>query len=95
MGQAILVFDEQGKLTEEHSRLAERIFGASAGASVVDQVYPRVEGAEMEREAFQTWVQAAVQSDPATLERLVRAADLRADSLVLDAGCGPGLVSEV
>ena len=35
-----------------------------------------------------------VQSDPATLERLVRAADLAPDSLVLDAGCGPGLVSE-
>ena len=35
-----------------------------------------------------------VQSDPAALERLVRAADLPPDSLVLDAGCGPGLVSE-
>ncbi len=35
-----------------------------------------------------------VQSDPATLERLVLAADLPVDSLVLDAGCGPGLVSE-
>lgn len=37
---------------------------------------------------------APVQSDPAALERLVRAADLSADSLVLDAGCGPGLVAE-
>ncbi|MDR3633771.1 MAG: methyltransferase domain-containing protein [Isosphaeraceae bacterium] len=37
---------------------------------------------------------APVQSDPAALERLVRAAGLSADSLVLDAGCGPGLVSE-
>ena len=37
---------------------------------------------------------ATVQSDPATLERLVRAADLAPGSLVLDAGCGPGLVSE-
>ncbi len=37
---------------------------------------------------------APVQSDPATLDRLVRAADLAPDSLVLDAGCGPGLVSE-
>ncbi len=36
---------------------------------------------------------APVQSDPAALERLVLAADLPADSLVLDAGCGPGLVS--
>jgi|GEM_PF-754615 len=37
---------------------------------------------------------APVQSDPAALKRLVRAADLPADSLVLDAGCGPGLVAE-
>jgi SAM-dependent methyltransferase len=37
---------------------------------------------------------APVQSDPAALARLVRAADLAPDSLVLDAGCGPGLVSE-
>jgi SAM-dependent methyltransferase len=36
---------------------------------------------------------AAVHSDPAALERLVRFADLPPDSVVLDAGCGPGLVS--
>ena len=36
---------------------------------------------------------APVQSDPAALERLVRVADFPPDSLVLDAGCGPGLVS--
>jgi SAM-dependent methyltransferase len=36
---------------------------------------------------------APVQSDPAALARLVQFADLPADSLVLDAGCGPGLVS--
>src|SRR5215470_11611244 len=37
---------------------------------------------------------AAVQSDPAALQRLVEAADLSPDCLVLDAGCGPGLVSD-
>jgi SAM-dependent methyltransferase len=36
---------------------------------------------------------APVQSDPAALERLVQAAALPYGSLVLDAGCGPGLVS--
>jgi SAM-dependent methyltransferase len=36
---------------------------------------------------------APVQSDPAALTRLVTFAALPADSLVLDAGCGPGLVS--
>ncbi len=36
---------------------------------------------------------APIQSDPAALERLVAAAGLRPASFVLDAGCGPGLVS--
>jgi SAM-dependent methyltransferase len=36
---------------------------------------------------------APVQSDPLALERLVRAADLPQGHRVLDAGCGPGLVS--
>lgn len=35
---------------------------------------------------------APVQSDPAALENLVRFAAFPADSVVLDAGCGPGLV---
>jgi SAM-dependent methyltransferase len=35
-----------------------------------------------------------VQSDPGALARLVREADLPPGSLVLDAGCGPGLVAE-
>jgi cyclopropane fatty-acyl-phospholipid synthase-like methyltransferase len=37
---------------------------------------------------------APVQSDPEALARLVRFADLPADALILDAGCGPGLVAE-
>lgn len=37
---------------------------------------------------------APVQTDPEALARLVRAADLPPDSLILDAGCGPGLVAE-
>ncbi len=37
---------------------------------------------------------APVQSDPIALARLVTFADLPADSRILDAGCGPGLVSE-
>ena len=36
---------------------------------------------------------APVQSDPAALARLIREADLPPGGLVLDAGCGPGLVS--
>jgi len=71
MGQAILVFDAQGKLTEEHSRLAERIFGAEVGANVVDQLYPVCEDAEMEREAFQVWVETAAGSDPAEFKDIV------------------------
>ena len=37
---------------------------------------------------------APVQSDPVALERLARKAGFEAGSRVLDAGCGPGLVSE-
>ena len=37
---------------------------------------------------------APVQSDPAALARLVRFADFPAGASILDAGCGPGLVSE-
>jgi len=37
---------------------------------------------------------APVQSDPHALDRLVRFANLPADALVFDAGCGPGLVAE-
>jgi SAM-dependent methyltransferase len=37
---------------------------------------------------------APVQSDPAALRWLVAVADLPPDSLVLDSGCGPGLVSK-
>lgn len=37
---------------------------------------------------------APVQSNPATLARLVQMADMPAGGRVLDAGCGPGLVSE-
>ncbi|HEY3595506.1 MAG TPA: class I SAM-dependent methyltransferase [Polyangiaceae bacterium] len=36
---------------------------------------------------------ATVQNDPAALERLVAFAALPQDSLIADAGCGPGLVS--
>ncbi|WP_435016952.1 class I SAM-dependent methyltransferase [Tundrisphaera sp. TA3] len=38
---------------------------------------------------------APVQTDPAALARLVRFADLPGSASILDAGCGPGLVSEV
>ncbi len=37
---------------------------------------------------------APVQSDPVAIAELVRLADLALNSLVLDAGCGPGLVSK-
>lgn len=37
---------------------------------------------------------APVQTDPAALSRLLEVADLEPESLVLDVGCGPGLVAE-
>jgi SAM-dependent methyltransferase len=48
------------------------------------------EAFDRQAERFET---APVQSDPAALARLVQFADLPAGSLLLDAGCGPGLVS--
>ncbi|WP_422931337.1 class I SAM-dependent methyltransferase [Singulisphaera sp. PoT] len=41
----------------------------------------------------QKFERAPVQSDPAALARLVQFAGLAPDSYILDAGCGPGLVS--
>lgn len=37
---------------------------------------------------------APVQTDPGLLQTLVQRADFKPDSYVLDAGCGPGIVSE-
>jgi SAM-dependent methyltransferase len=49
------------------------------------------EAFDQQAERFES---APVQSDPAALARLVQFADLPRDCLLLDAGCGPGLVSE-
>ncbi|WP_169972784.1 class I SAM-dependent methyltransferase [Tautonia rosea] len=38
--------------------------------------------------------QAPVQTDPTALARLLEVAELKPESLVLDVGCGPGLVAE-
>ncbi len=54
-----------------------------------DQALARAFDGQAER-----FERAPVQSDPAALTRLVKFADLPAGSLILDAGCGPGLVSE-
>ncbi len=53
----------------------------------------RVLAAAFDGQAAQ-FERAPVQTDPQALARLVLAADLPPDSLVLDAGCGPGLVAE-
>jgi SAM-dependent methyltransferase len=48
------------------------------------------EAFDRQAERFET---APVQSNPVALARLVQFAELPADCLLLDAGCGPGLVS--
>ena len=55
--------------------------------SVHDQKLAAAFDAQAER-----FERAPVQSDPAALARLVQFADLPPDQLILDAGCGPGLV---
>jgi two-component system, chemotaxis family, sensor kinase CheA len=90
MGQAIVVFGEDGTLTEEHSRQAERIFGATAGVSILDLLYPATQAGEMEREAFKVWIHAVFRSereqfpDLAELSPRTVTLGLGADALELD-----------
>lgn len=67
MRQAILVFDEQGCLGIERSRLARQIFGTAAGSetNIVDLLFPAGVASEVERDAFRIWLSEAAQ----TLER--------------------------
>jgi two-component system chemotaxis sensor kinase CheA len=59
MGDAIVVFGSDGVLTEEHSRQAERVFGATTATRIIDLLFPIGSASEMEREAFSAWVEVA------------------------------------
>jgi HAMP domain-containing protein len=74
MRQAIVVFDRQGALAPERSKLARTLFGEQAGpeTSVVDLLYPEDRCAGVEREAFVAWLSEAGEpgADLAELEEL-------------------------
>jgi len=56
MGQAILVFGSDRLLTEERSRSAERWLDARPGNSIVDILYPEDDSLDIERQAFDAWL---------------------------------------
>jgi two-component system, chemotaxis family, sensor kinase CheA len=74
MGQAILVFGPDALLTEERSRSAERWLGARAGRSVLDTLYPAEAELEIERQAFEAWIEVAFASEPARFAELLELA---------------------
>jgi two-component system, chemotaxis family, sensor kinase CheA len=61
MRQAIVVFDGDGQLAHERSRLARELFGREAGprTSIVELLYPAGRAPEVEREAFRAWLAEA------------------------------------
>jgi two-component system chemotaxis sensor kinase CheA len=71
MGQAILVFGEDGLLTRERSRSAERWLGAHAGRSVLDTLYPADEDLGIERQAFEAWIEVVFSSAPERFQELL------------------------
>ncbi|HEV8550752.1 MAG TPA: HAMP domain-containing protein, partial [Polyangiaceae bacterium] len=66
MRQAIVVFDGDGHLASERSRLARQIFGEAAGegTNVVDLLYPAERSPDVEREAFRAWLAEAALTPP-------------------------------
>ena len=59
MGQAIMVFGSDRLLTEERSRSAERWLDARPGNSIVDILYPEDDSLDIERQAFEAWLEVA------------------------------------
>jgi chemotaxis protein histidine kinase CheA len=74
MGQAILVFGSDRLLTEERSRSAERWLGARAGLSVVDTLYPEGAAMDIERQAFEAWIDVAFGAAPEDFQALLELA---------------------
>jgi two-component system, chemotaxis family, sensor kinase CheA len=74
MGQAILVFGADRLLTEERSRSAERWLGARAGLSVVDTLYPAGAAMDIERQAFEAWIDVAFCVAPEDFQELLELA---------------------
>jgi two-component system, chemotaxis family, sensor kinase CheA len=74
MGQAIVVFGSDLRLTEERSRSAERWLEARPGSSIVDILYPEDECLDIERQAFEAWLEVVFSSSADRFRELLELA---------------------
>jgi two-component system chemotaxis sensor kinase CheA len=74
MGQAIMVFGSDRLLTEERSRSAERWLDARPGNSIVDILYPEDDSLDIERQAFEAWLDVAFTAAPDKFRELLELA---------------------
>lgn len=74
MGQAIVVFGSDRRLTEERSRSAERWLEARPGSSIVDILYPEDECLDIERQAFEAWLEVVFSSSADKFRELLELA---------------------
>jgi two-component system, chemotaxis family, sensor kinase CheA len=74
MGQAIIVFGTDRLLTEERSRSAERWLDARPGNSIVDILYPEDDSLDIERQAFDAWLDVAFRAPADTFRELLELA---------------------
>lgn len=74
MGQAIVVFGADGLLTEERSRSAERWLDARPGNSLLDILYPEDDALDIERQAFEAWLEVVFSSPAEKFRELLELA---------------------
>lgn len=74
MGQAIMVFGSDRLLTEERSRSAERWLDARPGNSILDILYPEDDSPDIERQAFDAWLDVAFNAPADTFRELLELA---------------------
>jgi two-component system, chemotaxis family, sensor kinase CheA len=72
MRQAIVVFDAEGRLSVERSKLARRLFGDAAGpkTSIVDLLYPGAYSSAVEADAFRAWLLEAAKTNEQDFDEL-------------------------
>jgi HAMP domain-containing protein len=74
MGQAVIVFGSDRLLTEERSRSAERWLDARPGNSILDVLYPEDESADIERQAFEAWLDVVLTAPADEFRKLLELA---------------------
>lgn len=73
-GQAIMVFGSDRLLTEERSRSAERWLDARPGNSILDVLYPEDDSLDVERQAFDAWLEGVFGASADELRELLERA---------------------